>query len=162
MGFAAETQQQIDILTTLRERWPRISIERLASGPGLENIHWALNRIKPNPEESLNAAEIFSAALRETSSLAYQSVQIFFEILGQVAGDIALAYGAHQGIYIAGGMVKRYPQLLAQSHFRAAFENKGRHRPIMETIPTKLIMHPQPGLLGSSYCALEMHNEFPS
>lgn len=27
---------------------------------------------------------------------------------------------------------------------------------IMERIPTQLILHPQPGLLGASYCALEL------
>lgn len=154
MGFAAETPQQIEILGQLRERWPRVSIERLLSGPGLENIHWALSHLNGPQQASLNAAEIFQAAQQDSASLAYQSVQVFFEVLGQVAGDIALAFEAHDGIYIAGGMVRRYPQLLARSQFRQAFENKGRHRVIMEDIPTRLIMHPQPGLLGSSYFAL--------
>ena len=87
---------------------------------------------------------------------AAEAVALFFEVLGQVAGDLALALGAEDGVYIAGGIVKRYPALLANSGFRAGFERKGRHRSLMERIPTQLILHEQPGLLGASYCALEM------
>ena len=35
-------------------------------------------------------------------------------------------------------------------------ERKGRHRSLMERVPTQLIMHKQPGLLGAAYCALEL------
>ena len=159
MGFAPETPLQTDILVMLRERWPRISVERLVSGQGLENIYWAMNRLNHRPEMSRNAGEIFQRALEDEQSMAYQSVEVFFEILGQVAGDIGLAYGANEGVYIAGGMVKRYPDMLQASQFRACFENKGRHRELMERIPTLLITHPQPGLLGASHYAVTEQNQ---
>ena len=159
MGFAPETPQQIELLKTLRQRWPRVSSERLLSGSGIENIYWALNHDSDLPEASLNAAEIFEQAIKQRSSMARRAVSLFFEVLGQVAGGIALAFGAESGIYIAGGMVKRYPELLADSQFRAAFESKGRHRILMERIPTRLILHPQPGLLGASYQVQQLvHN----
>jgi glucokinase len=50
----------------------------------------------------------------------------------------------------------RYPNLLQDSGFRNAFDNKGRHRALMERIPTLLITHDEPGLLGAAYCALEL------
>lgn len=151
MGFAPETPQQIELLQQLLKRWPRISNERLVSGAGLENIYWALNHLSGQPDTSLSAARIFQLALQEQDSLADESVQIFFEVLGQLAGDLALALNTKDGIYIAGGMVMRYPQLLENSRFRSAFENKGRHKVLMQDIPTSLITHPQPGLLGASY-----------
>lgn len=73
-----------------------------------------------------------------------------------MAGNLALALGAFDGIYLAGGIVKRYPDMLNSSSFRSGFENKGRHRVLMEKVPTLLITHPQPGLLGTSYYAREM------
>jgi glucokinase len=73
-----------------------------------------------------------------------------------VAGDYALALGAKDGIYIAGGIVRRYPELLVNSRFRSGFESKGRYRSLMEQVPTQLILHEQPGLLGASYCAIEL------
>lgn len=155
-GFAPETQVQIDILAALRERFDRVSSERLVSGPGLENIYWALMRIHGAKRVHLNPADIFKAAIDNSDPLAAEAVQMFFEILGQVAGDIAMTLGARDGIYIAGGIAKRYPDLLVNSRFRTGFESKGRHRSLMERVPTQLILHEQPGLLGASYCALRL------
>ena len=43
------------------------------------------------------------------------------------------------------------------AHFGDTFaESKGRHRHLMERIPTFLITHEQPGLLGAAYCVLEL------
>ena len=155
-GFAPETQVQIDILVALREHFDRVSSERLVSGPGLENIYWALTRIHGEKRAHLAPARIFEAAIANTDPLAAEAVQMFFEVLGQVAGDYALALGADDGIYIAGGIAKRYPDLLKNSRFRTGFESKGRHRSLMERVPTQLIMHDQPGLLGAAYCALQL------
>ena len=79
-----------------------------------------------------------------------------FGYSASVAGDVALTLGANDGVYIAGGIAKRYPELLDDGRFRTAFERKGRHRNIVQRIPTFLITHGQPGLLGASYCALAM------
>lgn len=155
-GFAPETQVQIDILSALHEQFDRVSSERLVSGPGLENIYWALTRIHGEKRAHLAPAEIFEAAIANTDPLAAEAVQMFFEVLGQVAGDLALTLGAEDGIFIAGGIAKRYPELLMNSRFRTGFEHKGRHRSLMERIPTQLIMHEQPGLLGAAYCALQL------
>ncbi|MDH3432765.1 MAG: glucokinase, partial [Gammaproteobacteria bacterium] len=144
------------ILMALRERFDRVSSERVVSGPGLENIYWALGQIHGEKLPKLTAAEIFAKAGDNSDPHAAEAVALFFEILGQVAGDLALTLGAEDGVYIAGGIVKRYPDLLANSRFRSGFESKGTHRSLMERIPTQLILHEQPGLLGAAYCALEL------
>lgn len=156
VGFAPESRVQMDMLAALRERYDRVSMERFVSGPGLENIYWALCQIHGEQRPQLTAAEIFAKAQDRSDPRASEALQTFFEILGQVAGDFALSLGAQHGIFIAGGIVKRYPQLLEDSRFRSGFERKGRHRSIMERIPTQLILHDQPGLLGAAYCALEL------
>lgn len=155
-GFAPESQVQINILTELRERFERVSSERLVSGQGIENLYWALCRIHNEKRRALSAAEIFSAGIDGSDARASEAVEVFFEILGQVAGDLALTLGASDGVFIAGGIAKRYPDKLASSRFRSGFEHKGRHRSIMERIPTQLITLAQPGLLGSAYCAQQL------
>ncbi|MDH3902560.1 MAG: glucokinase, partial [Xanthomonadales bacterium] len=40
-GFAPESRMQYKVLEQLRQRFDRVSSERLISGPGLENIYWA-------------------------------------------------------------------------------------------------------------------------
>ena len=156
VGFAPETELQVRVLEFLRTRFERVSAERLVAGSGIENIHAALVEIHDSGEVTLSAPEIFAAAANGESATAQEAIEVFFEILGQVAGDLALTLGATDGVYIAGGIARRYPDLLAKSPFRAAFDAKGRHRGIMERIPTFLIMHEQPGLLGASYLAQEL------
>jgi glucokinase len=158
VGFGPETQVQVDVLNALRERFDRVSRERLVSGPGLENIYWALGQIHGKQAPKLSAAEIFARAAEGGGPRAAEAVALFFEVLGQVAGDLALALGAQSGVYIAGGIVKRYPEMLESSRFRAGFERKGRYRSIMERIPTQLILLEQPGLLGAAYCALQLRS----
>lgn len=157
-GFAPESRVQIDILKQLRERFDRVSSERLLSGPGIENLYWALCRIHGEKRTQPNAADIFAAGIGGGDNRAAEAVEVFFEILGQFAGDYALSLGASDGIFIAGGIAKRYPDKLVNSRFRTGFESKGRHRSLMERIPTQLITHAQPGLLGAAFCAQQMAN----
>ena len=149
VGFAPETPEQRELLARLQDRFERVSDERVASGAGLENIHRALNA---DGDETTSAARIFERALSGEAA-AKNSIGLFFELLGQIAGNLALSMGAFHGIYIAGGIVQRHLELFPVSRFRSGFENKGRHRGIMAKVPTLVITHPQPGLLGASYVA---------
>ena len=152
VGFAPETAEQRELLGRLQDRFGRVSDERLVSGAGLENIHGAFN---PGSDRGIGAAGIFDLA-RSGDAGATRSVSLFFEVLGQIAGNLALSMGAFQGIYIAGGIAQRHLDLFEASRFRTGFENKGRHRAIMAAIPTLAITHPQPGLLGASHVAREL------
>jgi len=160
LGFAPESQLQLDVWLALRKRFERVTYEHLVSGPGMENIYWALTEIDDEQQTQPAAAEIFERAERGCDQRAGVAVQLFFELLGQVAGNVAISMSTFDGVYIAGGIAKRYPDILENSRFRAGFENMGPHRSLMEKIPTRLITHENPGLLGASYCAqalLEKH-----
>ncbi len=154
VGFAPETGLQIELLEVLRGKFDRVSTERLVAGSGLPDVYEALAQIRGKSVTPLSAAGIFAQAAND--SVAAETVDLFFEMLGQVAGDLALTLGAFDAVYIAGGIAKRYPALLEKSRFRAAFESKGRYRPVLERIATRLITHEQPGLLGAAYLALEL------
>lgn len=154
VGFAPETGLQIELLKVLRGKFDRVSTERLVAGSGLPDVYEALAHVRGKSVTPLIAAEIFERSDRD--SIAAETVDLFFEMLGQVAGDVALTLGASDGVFIAGGIAKRYPAVLEKSRFRAAFESKGRFRPVLERIATRLITHEQPGLLGAAYMALEL------
>ena len=143
VGFAPETAEQMHIKTKLESRYDRVSAERLASGQGIENIYWALS------DRSLSAAEIFQRCRADEDAHAVSAVRVFFRVLGQVAGDLALAMGSLHGVYIAGGVAQKHGDLLLKSEFREGFESKGRHRALMRDTPTFLVTHPEPGLLGA-------------
>ena len=157
VGFAPETAIQVELLAQLGNEFERVCDERLVSGPGVVNIYRALGNIRGKEPSDIKAAEIFALALEKHDAIAQETIEIFFEVLGQVAGNLALSLGAYDGVFIGGGIVARKPELIADSQFRVGFERKGRHRSLMERIPTQVIVHPQPGLLGASYCALQTH-----
>lgn len=154
-GFAPESARQVEVLEVLRERFGRVSRERLLSGPGLVNIHSALARLSGVTDAATDAAAIFRRAQASDDPIAAETVALFFEALGQAAGDLALELGAFDGIYLAGGIVRRYPDMLEASGFRAAFERKGRHESLLARVPTCLVTHAEPGLLGAA-CAARM------
>lgn len=154
VGFAPETALQIEVLQVMRRKFDRVSTERLVAGSGLPDVYAALATIRGESRVPLTAAEIFAAA--PTDKIAAETVDLFFEMLGQVAGDLALTLGAFDGVFVAGGIAKRYPEILERSRFRAAFESKGRYRPVLERIATRLITHGQPGLLGAAYAVLDV------
>jgi glucokinase len=154
VGFAPENALQRAVWEILRQRFGRVSDERLVSGQGISNLHMALADLHAITTSPLSPQTIFEKATED--KLCSEAVGLFFDVLGQVAGNFVLASGALDGLFIAGGIVQRYPELLSNSGFRSGFENKGRHRHIMEDVPTWLICHPQPGLLGASVIAEEM------
>ena len=150
VGFAAENKFQQEVLSILHKKFERVSRERLLSGPGLVNLYEALCEINSIDNEGLSPADIAMQGTSNSNDVCTQTMSLFFEILGQVCGDIALSIGTYDGMFIGGGITQRYPQELLSSKFRSGFENKGRYRETMETIPTWLITHSNAGLLGAS------------
>lgn len=153
LGFAPENGLQAELLARLRKRFERVSNERLLSGPGISNIYRTLLEIFDQEPVERDPAAILGRARDGSDRVALETERLFYEILGQVAGNLALTIGAHEGVYLAGGIVRRYPERLQASTFREGFERKGRHRAMMERIPTGLITYAHPGLLGAAVLA---------
>lgn len=153
-SFTPENEQQLHILCRLASNHRRVSNERVLSGKGLENIYWALSPT----DERLSAAEIFSLNNAGSDPVAEVAANEFVRILGQFAGDFALTTGSYDGIFIAGGIVAQQLNAVDPMLFRQAFENKGRHTELMRTIPTVVITHKQPGLLGAAIAARQSRN----
>lgn len=137
------------ILATLRQRYRRVSVERLAAGMGLAHIHDVLAAIEGRPVTGRDDAALWAAALEGSDSLASAALARYCLILGAVAGDLALAHGAG-GVVIAGGLGLRLADRLAGSGFRDRFIAKGRFERRMDEIPVKLLAYPQPGLFGAA------------
>lgn len=158
-GFAARTSLQAELQSYLLANDGEICLEQLLSGPGIERLYRTLGTIRRQVDRPLSAGQIFSAGLDNDDDLAAEAVALFFEILGQAAGDLALTLGAWDGVYIAGGIAARYPDALRASRFREGFERKGDYRRLMQRIPTALVTLEKPGLLGASRCALARYHK---
>ena len=149
IGFAPANDREDAVLKILRARFGRVSVERLLSGPGLENLLTALRKVNGSTGNDLNAAAIMQSA-QAGDTLCGEAVAMFCAIYGSVAGDLALAQGAQGGVYIAGGIAPKIRTILAASQFRARFEDKGRLSHYVKPIPTRIITEPDATLLGAA------------
>jgi len=137
------------IVKRLRATYTRVSNERIAAGPGIVAIYETLAEIEGRPVARHDDKSLWTLALEGTDSLATAALDRFCLSLGAIAGDLALAHGP-KGVVIAGGLGLRLRNRLLTSGFGERFVAKGRFRSLMESIPVKLITHPQPGLFGAA------------
>ena len=147
ISFAGVTPQQQAITDRIRAQHGHCSAESLLSGPGLVNIYVALAGSQGRDVTRPSPAQV-SRAAAAGDALAVEARGMFFEVLGTVAGNLALTVGARGGVYIAGGIVPRILEPLERSRFREGFEAKGRYRFYLEAIPTYVITDPYPAFLG--------------
>jgi glucokinase len=145
VGFAPSNSREIDV---------RVSVERILSGPGLENLYGALGEINGRAAEAIDAADIQLRAEAGDGGCA-EAVSVFCAIFGAVAGDIALMHGARGGVFIAGGVAQKLEKHLVEGQFRARFEDKGRLDYFVKPIPTRLVLGEDVAFLGAARASLE-------
>jgi len=147
VSVATATADEVAVVETLRDATGYCAAETLISGPGLARIHEILAKRAGQEPPGLMPAAI-SAAAAKGDRLAIEAQAMFFDLLGGLAGDLALTVGARGGVYIAGGIIPRLLTAFAASGFRARFEAKGRYKPYLEAIPTYVITADMPALTG--------------
>ncbi|MGF6725174.1 glucokinase [Paraburkholderia sp. GAS41] len=148
--FAPADEREDLVLQYARKKWPHVSFERVAAGPGIEVIYRALAaRDKKRVPSNFDTSDVVKRAL-EGEPLAAESVDVFCGILGTFAGNIAVTLGALGGIYIGGGVVPRLGEFFARSSFRKRFEAKGRFEAYLQNVPTYVITAEYPAFLGVS------------
>jgi len=137
----------LDLLRTRRGWHGHVSAERVLSGPGLVNLHAAIRELRGEPPLRLLPQQITEPCAIDPARAA--AVRMFYGMLGTLAGNLALTLNARGGVYVAGGIVPRLgAERLRRSPFRRRFEAKGRFRDTLRTVPTYLMLHPMPALLG--------------
>lgn len=149
-GFAPENSEQTQLLAQLQSTFGRVSNEKLLCGAGIVNVYESLVKLQSGTPEELTAADIGARALAKQDAYCEKTMALFFEILGQVAGDLVLTLGALDGVFVGGGICQRYADELESSLFRQGFTNKGLYAQMLDKVPTWLITNKNPGLIGAS------------
>jgi glucokinase len=148
VSLAPGTEREGRVWNAMRERFGHVSSERALSGPGLVNLYSFLAEIDGKTVQPRTPAEVSEAGLAGTDPYCVEALAMFAELLGSVAGDLALTLGARGGVYIAGGIVPRYGKAFPAARFRARFEGKGRLCTYLVGIPTFVMLHPFPAFVG--------------
>jgi len=157
--FAPVDEQQTDLLKWMLGRRERVSYESLIAGPGIPNLYDFLHEQQGIPElaeirkefdaSSDRTPVIFNHAFSgKQCLLCRKTVELFLQILGAEAGNLALKLYARGGIFIGGGIVPRIAGKVSFDGFREAFLAKGKMKDLMQTIPVHLITRKDAALLG--------------
>lgn len=159
--FAPANEAQIDLWRTLSAQYGHVSYERVLSGQGLSDIfhHLAATR-SPTPallgalQGAADPAAIISEfGLNRRDPVATETLELFAQIYGQQAGNLALTTLAEGGVYIAGGIAPKLIQLLKAGGFMEAFRAKGRYREWLSNLQVAVVMNQKVGLLGAVLAA---------
>lgn len=160
--FGPQGDLQIELLRFLKTRFGHVSYERILSGPGLVNVYEFLRDSGCGKESAEFAAAlkqgdpaavISRAALDGTQSLAEKALDIWVSVFGAEAANLALKVMATGGLFLAGGISPKILAKLTGPLFMQAFVEKGRLRPLVESIPVQVITNEKAGLLGAARCA---------
>ena len=142
--FAPRTDLEIELLKHLQKKvGGHVSYERVLSGPGFWNIYEFLRDTGRFAEpqwlsEQIAAGEpnvaVAHAAIDRGDPLSAAALEMFCELYGAEAGNLALKVVATGGVYVAGGIA---PKLLPGFHvaaFLRGFRDKGRFQSMMESL----------------------------
>jgi len=148
-AFAPSDDVEAEVWKRLGERYGRVSVERILSGRGIFDLYGVLASLR-QAEPVLDGEKAVFEAAAKGDALAGETLDRFCGILGSVAGDLALSFGARGGVFISGGIAPRMPERLTAGSFRTRFEDKGRLKAYVEQIPTSLVVHPYPAIIGAA------------
>lgn len=158
-SFAPRNALQDELLQHFRAQFGHVSWERVLSGPGLFNIYKFFRDTGRSEEPAWLAEElklqdpspvISRTALEGKSTLCERTLDLFVEVYGSESGNMGLKTMATGGVYLGGGIAPKILAKLKSPQFIAAFLDKGRLRPLLETMPIRVILNDRTALRGAA------------
>ncbi len=134
-GHLSVPQQQGLQLERVAQPVGLATAEAVLSGRGLVALYIALATRNGGSAPLSRAPEITAAGLAREDLAATEALELMAAWLGQLAGDLALVFGAKGGVYLGGGLAANIAPLLATPSFKAAFEGGGERRAYLHDVP---------------------------
>ncbi len=146
--FSSEREFQYHefLLRQINQKY--VTANFVVSGRGLSYLHHFLSGRDLKPREV--AAELSI----DSETLIWAS-----RFYGRVCRNYALETLALGGVYIAGGVAAKIPQLLKHGEFEAEFRSSSTMSDILSNIPVFLITNEESGLWGAAFLGLQILNK---
>ncbi len=149
-SFSPTNPLEIGLLEFALQTHKHVSSERFLSGAGIKLIYDALTARGQTNVDDIDTPEIIRRGLADTCALCRETLNAFCEMMGTMAGNLAITLGTTGGVYLGGGIIPRLGQFFNDSNFRLRFEQKGRLTNYLSQIPTYVITEPYPAFIGIS------------
>ena len=141
-GFPFESEDERDYEAFLRQLTgdPYIEAETVVSGRGLSNLHHFLTGRRLEPSQ-----------VAEELSESAPTVVWMNRFYGRVCRNYALQLLAYGGVYIAGGVAAKLPQLVTGAEFETSFRRSPTMAGVLQKIPVFLNANEESGLWGAAF-----------
>ncbi|UZK66090.1 glucokinase [Sphingomonas sp. M1-B02] len=147
MDFAATSTDERSFAHYCTAKGMHFDVESLLSAPGLLLGYEALSggRKLEKPED------VTRGIGRDPVSTAV--VKLYVEHLGAFAGDLVLAFGAWDGVFLTGAIARALQPQLMDPGFRRRMESKASFRRQLAEVPVSLVNRNDLELLGAAAAA---------
>jgi glucokinase len=164
--FAPRNQREMELLNFLKQQIPRVSCEEIFSGRGFRRIHEFLKPLVRHASfeqdvVSDSAREITQNATAGTCPVCVQTLDLWIDLFGSEAGNLALRVLAYGGVYLAGGIPLKILSRLNRGSFVRSFADKAPLTSVLARIPIFVILNEDAPLLGAAYEALALKRSHP-
>jgi glucokinase len=161
--FAPGTDEEIALLRYLRSRHgSHVSYERVLSGAGIGDLYDFVRTTTGTAEPAWLTAEfanhdrnavISRVAIEGRDAACVRALEMFAEMLGAEAGNLALRGLATGGVAIGGGIPPKILPALQDGRLIDRFNAKGRFAPWTRTLGVRVTLEPRAALFGAAHYA---------
>ena len=166
--FAPRNELEIGLLRYLMGWYSQhVSYERVVCGQGLVNIYQYLksqqyadvdSELELQMSESDPASVISENAVVDGDPLCIKALEVFCEIYGAEAGNLALKCLPKAGVILAGGIAAKILPAMQSGDFMRGYLAKGRYKAILQDISVKVSLNSEAALLGAAAVAKQNEN----
>jgi glucokinase len=155
--FAPHTDQQADLWKHLKSQNEFVSTEFILSGGGFKRVHEFLDPNVRHPgfdDNSVDVAPLITEnGLSGACPVCVATLNLWVEMYGSEAGNLALRAVARGGIYIAGGIALKILPKMKDGRFVRAVREKEKLGDFLAQIPVHLVLDDECPLRGSAFVA---------
>ncbi len=153
--FAPHTEQQADLWRFVKSRGEFASAELVLSGRGFKTVHEFLDPSVKHPgfdDPNVDQAPtITRLGLSGECPVCVSTLDLWVEVYGSEAGNLAVRSVARGGIYVAGGIAVKILPKMKDGRFVAAAQDKEKMQDFLAKVPIHLVLDEECPLKGAAY-----------
>jgi glucokinase len=153
--FSPRTDQQIELLKFMRHRYPQVSWELILSGRGFRTLHEFIAPSVKHPifedPDADPAPFITKSGLDRSCPVCVETLDLWTNIYGAEAGNLALKVLALGGVYVAGGIAVKILPKMKDGTFFNAFKDKWHFENMLLDVPVSIVLNESAPLIGAAY-----------
>lgn len=153
--YSPRSDQQIELLKFMRHRYPQVSWELILSGRGFRTLHEFIAPSVKHPifedPDADPAPFITQSGLERSCPVCVETLELWTNIYGAEAGNLALKVLALGGVYVAGGIAVKILPKMKDGTFFNSFKDKWHFEQMLMDVPVSIVLNESAPLIGAAY-----------